>query len=235
MEFLSKVLVVDESKLFRKFMQVLLAPYSESVVAVADGRDACARLAEHSDISLVLSDVGRRDGDGFAILSFVRERAEPRPGVVLLTAHPRDEEAQRAIQLGALGYLSKPTTLHAIRRACSGRTEIPRQPPLRAKRPSVGTALLIEPAAHHAPLAFEIHDLSVSGAFLETEGPVPVGTELLLALVLDGETLEVKARVVRVQEPSWANAAGVGVRFEELPDAMRRTLDAHIERAARVH
>ena len=108
----------------------------------------------------------------------------------------------------------------------------PRRP--RTKRPSFGKALLIEPSeAHGTPLAFEIHDLSVSGAFLETQGPVPVGTEIQLALILGEETLDVRARVVRIQEPSWANVAGVGVRFDALPEAARRSLEARIENAGR--
>jgi two-component system, response regulator RegA len=233
MEFLAKVLVVDESPIFRKLMQVLLSPYARTVLAACGRRDACERIAEHADISLVLSDVGPDDGDGFAILSFVRQLAEPKPRVLLLTTHPSEDDAKRAAALGALGYLSKPTTLQDIRRACKSGELIPRRPPVRVRRPSFGTALLIEPAGHAAPLAFEIHDLSVSGAFLETQGPLPVGTEIQLALLLGDETLHVRARVVRIQEPSWANVAGVGVRFDELPDAARRSLEARIESATR--
>ena len=234
MEILSKVLVVDESATFRNLMRVMLSPYAGSVLSAAGRRDACERLAEHLDVSLVLSDVCLHDGDGFAILSHVRGLAEPKPRVLLLTTHPSEDDARRAVALGALGYLSKPTTLRDIRRACANGKLIPRHPPLRAKRPSFGKALLIGPDDESTPLAFEIHDLSVSGAFLETQGPVPVGTQIQLALILGGETVDVQARVVRIQEPSWANVAGVGVRFDELPDAARRSLEARIERAARL-
>jgi CheY-like chemotaxis protein len=234
MEILRKVLVVDESAIFRDLLRVMLSPYAGSVLSAAGRRDACERIAEHADISLVLSDVCLRDGDGFALLSHVREIAEPKPRVLLLTTHPSEDDAKRAAALGALAYLPKPTTLRDIRRACANGKLVPRRPPLRARRPSFGKALLIGPDDESAPLAFEIHDLSVSGAFLETQGPVPVGTEIQLALVLGGETLDVRARVVRIQEPSWANVAGVGVRFDELPDAARRSLEARIERAARM-
>jgi len=234
MDVLSKVLVVDESAIFRNLMRVLLSPYAGSVLSAEGRRDACERIAEHADISLVLSDVCLHDGDGFAILSHVRELAEPRPRVLLLTKHPSEDDAKRAVGLGALGYLTKPITLQEIRRACTNGNLIPRRP--RTKRPSFGKALLIEPAGEHdAPLAFEIHDLSVSGAFLETQGPIPVGTEVQLALILGDETVAVRARVVRIQEPSWANVAGVGIRFDELPDALRRSLEARIASATRAH
>jgi len=231
---LAKVLVVDGSETFRQLMQVLLSPYAGRVLAARGLRDAWAQITEHADTSLVLSDVRLPDGDGFAILSRVRELAEPKPRVLLLSTRPNPGDEQRAGALGALGYLCKPITLQDIRRACKAGNLIPRHPPVRARRPSVGTALLIEPGSERdASLSFEIRDLSVSGAFLATHGPVPVGTELQLALRLGGESLDVKARVVRIQEPSWASEAGVGVRFDALPDAARRWLADRIEGAGR--
>lgn len=232
MDVLAKVLVVDESAIFRNLMRVLLSPYARSVLSAEGRRDACERIAEHADISLVLSDVCLHDGDGFAILSYVRELAEPKPRVLLLTKHPSEDDAKRAVGLGALGYLTKPITLQEIRRACTNGNLVSRRP--RTKRSSFGKALLIEPAGDHdTPLAFEIHDLSVSGAFLETQGPIPVGTEIQLALILGDETVDVRARVVRIQEPSWANVAGVGIRFDELPASVRRSLEARIASATR--
>lgn len=223
---LAKVLVVDGSETFRQLMQVLLSPYAGRVLAARGLHDACAQITEHADTSLVLSDVRLPDGDGFAILSRVRELAEPRPRVLLLSTRPNPDDEQRAGALGALGYLCKPITLQDIRRACKDGNLVPR---VRARRPSVGKALLMDPGASRgASLAFEIHDLSVSGAFLATHGPVPVGTELRLSLMLGDESLDVTARVVRIQEPSWANVAGVGVRFDDLPDAARRWLAARI-------
>jgi CheY-like chemotaxis protein len=232
---LAKVLVVDGSETFRQLLQVLLSPYAGRVLAARGLREACARIAEHADTSLVLSDVRLPDGDGFALLSRVRDLAEPKPRVLLLSTHPNPGDELRAGALGALGYLCKPITLQDIRRACKAGNLIPRHPPVRARRPSVGTALLIDAGGERdASLAFEIRDLSVSGAFLATLGPVPLATELQLALLLDGESLDVKARVVRIQEPSWANEAGVGVRFDGLPDAARRWLAARIESGGRL-
>lgn len=224
---LTKVLVVDGSDTFRQLMQVLLSPYAGRVLAARGLREACAQISEHADTSLVVSDVQLPDGDGFAVLARVRELPGAKPQVLLLSTHPNPRDEQRAGALGALGYLGKPITLQDIRRACKTGSLIPR---LRVRRPPVGKALLVEPGAgREASLAFEIHDLSVSGAFLATHGPVPVGTELRLALLLDGESLDVRAHVVRIQEPSWGSVPGVGVRFDGLPDAARRWLAARVE------
>jgi Tfp pilus assembly protein PilZ len=64
-------------------------------------------------------------------------------------------------------------------------------------------------------MAWDVYNLSIEGAFLETKGPLPVGEELELLLQLAGGKVRVRARVVRVQEPSWLNIAGVGVAFVE--------------------
>jgi hypothetical protein len=59
-----------------------------------------------------------------------------------------------------------------------------------------------------------IVDISVSGAFLETESPIRLGAMLDLDLEFDGQaTVHVTAEVVRVQEPSWRRPGGVGVKF----------------------
>jgi CheY-like chemotaxis protein len=229
---LSKVLVVDESDTFRQLMQVLLSPYAERVFSAPTLAVACTCIAEHANTSLVLSDVRLPDGDGFAVLARVRELEEPRPRVLLLSTHPNEHDEKRAASLGALGYLAKPITLQDIRRACKDGMIVPRRPPVRVRHAPVGRALLLEPGtSREASLAFDIHDLSLSGAFLVTQGPIPVGTEIHLALTTGGEAVEVRARVVRVQEPSWANPAGVGVCFEGLPEPARRWLAGRIEGA----
>jgi hypothetical protein len=79
---------------------------------------------------------------------------------------------------------------------------------------------------------WDIHDISLSGAFLETRGPVRTGRELSLGIVLDGQMLRVQARVMRVQEPCWEHVAGIGVAFVEFEDGARQTLADFVARQA---
>ena len=70
-------------------------------------------------------------------------------------------------------------------------------------------------------LDFPVHDISETGALLETKGPVPIGTKLNMELALGAMRVRVEARIDRVQEPAWMEASGVAVEFDEIGDPER--------------
>jgi len=75
-----------------------------------------------------------------------------------------------------------------------------------------------------------ISDISVTGAFLESYGEIPIGHEMELDLRLEsGSSVRVLAKVVRVQYPDWGRTGGVGVTFTELPDRFKKTLAAFVD------
>ncbi len=82
-------------------------------------------------------------------------------------------------------------------------------------------------------LAWDIRNVSLTGAFLETKAPLPVSTELHLALALGSATGRVKAEVVRVQEPSWRCVGGVGIVFSDFGKGTEQLLSDYIDQAAR--
>jgi len=116
----------------------------------------------------------------------------------------------------------------AILRMTARRTEVllPGQVARRRRVDWVGTAM-----AHGPDDSMRIVDLSVTGAFLETDRPAPLpGERLELHLRLRGDVLVfLEAEVVRVQEPRWKQIGGVGVRFHGVTDATRRTLQEFVE------
>jgi uncharacterized protein (TIGR02266 family) len=66
-----------------------------------------------------------------------------------------------------------------------------------------------------------VKDISVSGVFIRTESPKPVGTriELKLTVILDElRTLVGEGEVVRVVMPGGIAAAGMGVKFRVLTE-----------------
>ena len=105
-----------------------------------------------------------------------------------------------------------------------GSQSAPGHAPRRRRRGSLGTAVAGPRAA------MRIADISVSGAFLESYGEIPLGHELDLDLRLEsGTVVRVKATVVRVQYPDWGRVGGVGVTFTELPERFRATLAEFVE------
>ena len=69
-----------------------------------------------------------------------------------------------------------------------------------------------------------VTNVSGSGAFIRTDSPLPIGTEvdLKFSVVLDGvETIEGVGVVVRVE----TNPAGMGVAFKELGGYSKRLME----------
>jgi CheY-like chemotaxis protein len=222
---IGSVLVVDDSLVMREMLRALLAVHCEAVHTASCFSEAQHELRWHGDLDLVLCDVVLPDGDGLALLE-AEGSACPERRWILMTARPDPQGPERARALGALDYLTKPVSYRDIARAVRGfghgrpARAMPRQS-LRVP------ASLVETDGRGGPLvALELVDVSESGAFLATPGPLAVGTRLQLQLALPKGPLRVAARVVRVQEPGWGRCCGVGVRFENPSDAAAAALRA---------
>lgn len=237
MDRFTKLLVIAESAVFREVLARVLRSHADQVLTATTARAGRQRIAENADISLVLSESVTSDGNGFQLLEYVASLGEPKPRVILLGTRPEEEEARRAIRMGAIGYLGKPISLREIYRLWKENDGLIRETATRVR--SLGQALLIDPCDGAASeeavshLAWEIRDLSLTGAFLETTAPIPVRTVLNLTLSLGGWTGHVKAEVVRVQEPSWGCAGGVGVVFRNFSEGTKELLSDYVALAAR--
>ena len=106
------------------------------------------------------------------------------------------------------------------------------------RRRSLGTAFRADPRREVAPrikpfwdLAWAVRDISASGAFLETHGPVPIGSIVDLTLVFGATMVHVTVEVVRIQEPGWGRAAGVGVSFIEFGGGAKQFLESYVAAA----
>ncbi len=228
----SKLLVIAESPVFREVLGGILGSHADQVLTAASARMGRQRIAEHADISLVLSETVMSDGDGFQLLEYIASLGDPKPAVILLAARPSAEEASRAVNMGAIGYLEKPISLQEIYRLWKETGETTQKAARRVR--SLGRALLIDPSDAEtgrngvSHLAWDIRNVSLSGAFLETKAPLPVSTELHLALALGSATGRVKAQVVRVQEPSWRCVGGVGIVFNDFGNGTEQLLSDYI-------
>ena len=227
-----RVLVVDDSAVFRETLARTLAPHCSEVLVASGLAAARERLLQNRDLALVVSDASLPDGSGFELLDFVQALDEPRPRVILVSARTERDEVRRATDAGAIGYLSKPTTFREIARVVrqSWVQNWNWSRPLR--RRSLGKAFLKDPRIDDANhLAWDIRDVSVSGALLETKGPLEVGSEVDLCLVFGAAMIHVEAEIVRVQEPTWARVGGVGVRFKDFYAGSRELLERYIHLA----
>lgn len=118
----SKVLVVDDSDLMHRMYEVMLRGIP--LVSARDGQQALDRLAEHTDIDLVLLDINMPKMDGFELLSELGSRGiVPGLAVVVVTTEGRQEDAARGLAAGAAAYLTKPFRGDQVRAAIAALPE----------------------------------------------------------------------------------------------------------------
>jgi CheY-like chemotaxis protein len=203
----------------REVLRLALSAHVGRVLTASSVGEAEQRIAEQCDIEVVVSDVDLPDADGFRLLNLLTALEAPKPRVILLAQEPSEAESRRAFQKGAIGYLSKPIALRdiaAVLKRQSGQWNGSRRP----RRRSDGKACVVDRVPLQAveqsglpQIFWYLRDVGETGAFLETESPIPVGTKLNLSLDVDVTRILVTAKVVRVQEPSWGASGGVGVHF----------------------
>jgi DNA-binding response OmpR family regulator len=122
-----KLLVVEDEERVASFLQKGLRAHGYTVEWVQNGQDALQRVM-HSDISLVILDLGLPDLDGLEVLEGLRERGSPVP-VLVLSARGRVDDRVRGLNLGADDYLAKPFAfeelLARVRANLRPRTAVP--------------------------------------------------------------------------------------------------------------
>lgn len=105
---LGRVLVVDDDPGMRRVCARTLGHEGWDVVVVDGGRAALACVAERGvPFDCVVSDVNMPEMDGFALIAEIRRHDDDLP-VLLMTGDPSLDGAVKAIDTGAVSYLSKP-------------------------------------------------------------------------------------------------------------------------------
>jgi CheY-like chemotaxis protein len=234
MEGVGSILVVDSSPTARETLRTLLIPHCHRVTTATGAPEGVAALDRDESLGLVLCDAVLPDQGGFAVLKHARSLPGAKPEVVLISPWWIPADAQRAADEGALGYLVRPLSLRDIARLWKMRSVdkpggglLPRM----ERRPLAKVWLLDPQERGRTVLCWDLYDVSTSGAFIETRGPLLIGSELHLEIIFGKESVRTRARVVRVQEPSWMHVGGVGVVFSEMDPTSRRVLEDFVHQS----
>jgi EAL domain-containing protein (putative c-di-GMP-specific phosphodiesterase class I) len=111
---MGRVLVVDDDAGMRKLCARVLTNEGWEVVVVDGGRAAIEMMRSTTTaFDCVLSDIHMPDIDGFALIAAIRRLDDDLP-VLLMTGDPTLDGAVRAIDNGAVSYLSKPFSHDAL-------------------------------------------------------------------------------------------------------------------------
>lgn len=107
---LGRVLVVDDDDGFRRVCTRVLASEGWDVVEAPNGRLAIDAVnGSQTPFDCVLSDVNMPELDGFGLVQAVRTHDDDLP-ILLMTGDPSLDGAVRAIDYGAVSYITKPFT-----------------------------------------------------------------------------------------------------------------------------
>ena len=125
-----KLVLVDDHTLFREGMLHVLRQLDEGALIFEASccADAFSLVDQHSDIDLILLDLGLPDMGGMHGLEILRERAPMLPVVMLSATYDRNT-VQTALDNGASGFIPKSSTsqimIGALKLVLSGGVYLP--------------------------------------------------------------------------------------------------------------
>lgn len=125
-----KVLVIDDHPLILSAIQSVIQGLADhvSVVSASSGDAARQALQANTDVDLILLDLHLGDVDGFDLLEDFRSAYQGVP-VVVVSASDRSGDVIRALDMGAMGFVSKrssnATLMSALQQVIAGGVYVP--------------------------------------------------------------------------------------------------------------
>lgn len=102
------ILVIDDEKSIRRFLEVTLETHQYTVLLAATGTDGVQLCWDHHPDVIIL-DLGLPDLSGLEVLTQIR--AESSVPVIILTVQNSDQEKETLLDAGADDYLTKPFSI----------------------------------------------------------------------------------------------------------------------------
>lgn len=109
-----KILICDDHKIVRDGLRQILQQLPEVtfIGEAKDGKEALI-LLKGDQYDVVLLDISLPDRNGLEVLQSVKAKW-PSTNVLMLSMHPQEQYAIRALKLGASGYLTKDTAAEEL-------------------------------------------------------------------------------------------------------------------------
>ncbi|RCS56450.1 response regulator transcription factor [Parvibium lacunae] len=102
-----RVLIADDHAIVRKGMRQIVADHPEiEIIGEADDYPAISRAVRSLDFEVMLLDITMPSKNGLEVLKLVKQQ-KPQIAILMLSMHPQDQYAVRALKAGAAGYLTK--------------------------------------------------------------------------------------------------------------------------------
>lgn len=219
-----RLLIIDDHEIARSGLRTMLAtePTYRVVGEASGGREGIA-LCRALEPDLVLMDIRMPDLDGIAAArAILSERPETR--IVITTVYEDPDYMQRALEVGAAGYVLKDATRHellaAVQRALHGELPLPKDLAAQLlRRLAAGAPPAHPPLAQLTPRELEVLRLlplgltnrQIADRLFVSAGTVKLHVERIIAKLAVADRTQAAARAV---ELGLASATS-GLRQEE--------------------
>jgi len=112
---MTKVVVADDDRMFRKAAETTLRRQGYSVTTASDGEEAL-QLIRSEQPEIIVLDLIMPKLQGFDVLQILKEDTlTSHIPVIVLTSLAQDQDKQEALDLGAVAYFNKATlSLHEL-------------------------------------------------------------------------------------------------------------------------
>jgi len=109
---LSKILIVEDSMVYRRMISSILTPHLFKIFQVKDGVEALTVLKENTDIKIVLTDYIMPKMDGLELTREIRKHFKrTRLAIIAISSEESGLVSSRFLKYGANDYIRKPFTL----------------------------------------------------------------------------------------------------------------------------
>jgi uncharacterized protein (TIGR02266 family) len=229
-----KILIVDDTAMFRELESLFLAS-AGTVLGASTGAEALEiARREHPDV--LVADLDMPDMDGETLCRAIKaDRDLHRTPVILVTSGRTGLDRERAVRAHADDVLSKPLSRIQLNMAVS---RLLRSDGYRSlTRIAVDTEVRIRLSREHASAWGMVRDLSRGGVFVESNGKLPLSTEVDLAFRLPNTRKSIRptAQVMWTGRHPVSGEPGMGFQFLALDRMSTGRIDEYIdERSAPV-
>lgn len=120
-----RILIADDHAILRHGLKQIISENDDmAVTGEAENGAQAMLLVRQNTFDVVVLDVTLPDRNGIDVLKMVKKET-PKTAVLMLSMHPEEHYALRALRAGASGYLTKQSApaqlVNAIRQVASGR------------------------------------------------------------------------------------------------------------------
>ena len=121
---MKNIWIVDDDEEMTRAIQLMLKLLNCNVTSFLGARPAAQALLAGKQPDLMILDINMPEVSGLDLLEFVRRRQEWNDvPIIMLSTEAADVTVDKALELGADGYVSKPVTIEELEKALNAAFE----------------------------------------------------------------------------------------------------------------